>query len=131
MNTSSNTVSAKLSELSAMRAKMDSLTSEVEAERLAVLRGLPASLGYNNAKELIAAIASANRGNKGTKAIRNATKRTSKRKARVSITPEKRSEISGFFKGGGNVVDAVAKFGISIPTAQNIKKEAGMVKARA
>ncbi len=123
-----NTITQKINELSGLKSKMDSLSQEIENERTNNLRALPEEFGYGSVNEFIDAVRSASRGN-GKKA-RKAGVRSSQRKARVSITPDKRKEIVSFFKSDGSVVDAVTKFNISIATAQNIKKEAGMVNER-
>jgi hypothetical protein len=134
-------IATKSTELTNLQAKMESLRNSINAERTAVLVGLPASLGYTNASDFMIAFNEAHRTSgsarktvtRGASGKGKSARKPAKakgRKDRVSITPDRRKEIIAFFKADGKALDAVQKFDISLATAQNIKKEAGMVTPR-
>lgn len=50
---------------------------------------------------------------------------------RAVITPEKKTEAEKLFKSGTTAKEVAEKLGCSLPTAQNLKKELGLVNARA
>ncbi len=53
-----------------------------------------------------------------------------KRAKRTKITPALRNNIIAAVKAGGKGTAVAKKFGVSIPTLHNIKKAAGLTKAR-
>jgi hypothetical protein len=136
-------VTDKLNELANLKAKMDALSNEVSVERTNQLRQLHSAFGFETPDAFVVAYREANngtapagngRGRKATRATGNG-KKTAKngnggRKARVSITPERKKEIIAFFKAGHTTMEAMTKFDIAYATAQNYKKEAGMVNER-
>ena len=117
--------STSLAEIVAMRQKADELEAQLVAEQNAKLVALPAQFGYADAKSFLKAFNAAN----GGKVTASST-----RKARVSLTPEKRKEIVAYMKQNkgtqGLAALAAEKFGISISTANNIKADAGLVEKR-
>lgn len=140
-------VTDKLNELANLKAKMDALSNEVNVERTNQLRQLHSAFGFETPDAFVLAYREANNGTApagngrggnrgGRKATRGATGNGSKkngnggRKARVSITPERKKEIIAFFKAGHTTMEAMTKFDIAYATAQNYKKEAGMVNER-
>ncbi len=131
MNTAnSSAINAQLAELAATREKTAALETSIADARNTALRSLHTDFGFASTVEFLAAYKLANGSGKGRKATKGATGKPGTRKARVSITPERRAEMKKFFKDGGSTVDAVSKFNISVATAQNIKADAGMVKSR-
>ena len=53
------------------------------------------------------------------------------RRARTKITPELKAQVIAAVKADKSGVEIAKAFGISMPSVQNIKKEAGLVKTRA
>jgi len=85
-------------------------------------------------EEFLTAFNEANGLKVGRKSTRKATGRkatnSTARKPRVNISDDRRAQIVKSFKDGMTAPEAVTKYDISLATAQNIKKEAGMVNAR-
>ena len=61
---------------------------------------------------------------------KKATKGSKGRAKRTLITAELRQGIIDALKAGGKGSAVAAKFGVSVPTLHNIKKAAGLTKAR-
>jgi hypothetical protein len=121
----------KLTELIQYKSKVAELEKEFLSERAAQLQRLHTDMGYATRKELIKAL----------RAVADApVKRGAKKKAaapakkakrtRAKVTDELRAQIVEAVKGGATAAKAAKQFGVSVPTVQNIKKAAGMVKAR-
>jgi len=139
-----NSVAAKVQEFEQLRQREATLAQEIQAARMQELKELPQRLGYTDSSEFvrnfvevhgIGNVLGNNRGRASvtnrTNGARNAQARRSNRKARVTITPEMRAKIVEDFRGGKLSKDDIcAKWNISAPTAQNIKKGAGLVRAR-
>jgi len=121
-------VSVKLAEISALESKLTALRNEASETLTATLRGLPASLGYDNADSLIKAIRAANKTK--TRKVKASRKASGARKARASITPEKRAAIIADLTAKMAPLDVATKHEISLATVQNVKKAAGLVKVR-
>ena len=86
---------------------------------------LPEKYGYASAAELIKAIrAAAGAGGKrrGRKAGRH--------RKHARITPELRGKIKAALQAGKTGGRVAADYGVSLPSVYNIKKAAGLVKAR-
>lgn len=114
-------VAAKLAEVTALETQLAALRKEANDERVNVLKTIHADLGYENVDDLIKALRSVN--SKGSK-------RPAARKARASITPDKRAAIIADLTAGKAPLDVANTHSISLATVQNIKKAAGLVKAR-
>jgi len=70
------------------------------------------------------------------KAVKKVAKKVAKKPARKSggrrkrttITPQLRNDIIAAIKGGATGAAVAKKFGVSVPTVQNIKKAAGLIR---
>lgn len=133
----SDMLTPKLQQLADARAKVEKLEKSIAAERDSVLRNLHVSAGFATREELIDALRAlkggAKRGRKpGRPAAAAAAKGKGKggRKKRAKITPELRNDIVAAVKAGETGGAIAAKFGVSLPTVQNIKTAAGLTKKR-
>jgi transposase len=125
----------KLQQLATAKAKVEELEKKLSAERNAVLRRLHTEVGYSSREDLIAALrgldgAGAGRGRPKAAASTSAGRKRGKRKARAKITPEIREQIIAAVKGGSTGNQVAQKFGVSLPTVQNIKRDAGLTRKR-
>jgi len=121
----------KLQQLADAKAKVEKLEKSIAAERDAVLRNLHVKAGFASRDELIAALRGVGGGaRRGRKPGRPAAKGKGGRKKRAKITPEIRDGIIAAVKAGTTGGAIAAKFGVSLPTVQNIKNAAGLTKKR-
>lgn len=124
-------LSSKIKELADYKAKIVELEKVVLEEREAALARAHADLGFASRGDLIKALralekAGPKRGRKpGRKAA--ATEKKARRK-RTTITPELRESILAAVKEGGTGSAVAKKFGVSLPTVQNIKRAAGLTR---
>ncbi len=139
--------------LKSINSKIASLEKKAEAERKKLLSGLHEKVGYESTAALIEALQSlgsskpasrrgpkpaSRRGRKpGRKAKKAATKSVrakktgaKKRAKRTRITADMKKKIVAALKAGGKGTQVAKDFGISIPSLHNIKKAAGLTKAR-
>jgi len=124
-----------LKQLAEAKSKLAALEKKAAKERAQKLENLHSELGYESREELIAALGSVV-GSKKTKAKRGpkpkkaAAKKVAKRAKRAVITDELKAKVVEAVKAGSKGAEIAAKFGISIPSLQNIKKAAGLTKPR-
>ncbi|RKX36140.1 MAG: hypothetical protein DRP71_01310 [Verrucomicrobia bacterium] len=62
------------------------------------------------------------------KAVTKVAKKAGRRRKRTTITPQLRNDIIAEIKGGATGAAVAKKFGVSVPTVQNIKKAAGLIR---
>jgi hypothetical protein len=62
------------------------------------------------------------------KATKKVAKKSGRRRKRTTITPELRNNIIAEIKSGATGAAVAKKFGVSVPTVQNIKKAAGLIR---
>lgn len=123
-------VTDKIKELQDLQARAADLQKKIDAERQKELAGLPAQYGYDSVEAFVKAVRSA-AGGKGKKGGRKATKAaTPGKRTRVKITPELKAKVIEAVKAGKTGSAIASELGLSVPSIQNIKKEAGLVKAR-
>ena len=122
----------KLQELAQFKAKVEQLEKSIVAERQGLLARLHLEVGFSSRAELIKALralgnSSGLRGRpRGTaKAHASASKG---RRRRAKVTPELRGAIIAAIKGGATGGATAAKFKVSLPTVQNIKRAAGLTR---
>lgn len=115
-----------LAELRKARAQVQQLQEKVESERRQELRNLHQKLGFESRAELIQVLRSLGGTGRGP-AARGATGRTGKR---ARITAEMKQGIVRALQAGESGSAVARRFGISNPSLHNIKKAAGLVKAR-
>lgn len=122
----------KINQLEAAKAKVAELEKNVTTERQQALAALPSDFGYADLNSFIKALKAASKGGsrKGKKAPKAAKVKGGKRK-RAKITPEVKQQVIAAVQAGTPGAKIAKDFGISLPSVQNIKKEAGLVKARA
>lgn len=137
---------AQLHELQSAKNKLAAAEAKFSADRVNALAKLPSDFGFSNLKDFIAAVSAASKGKKakapkGAKAAKapkaaKAAKAPKPAKAvkagkRTKITPELKAQVIAAVKVDKSGAEIAKAFGISLPSVQNIKKEAGLVKARA
>ena len=123
-------VTDKIKQLQELKIRAAKLEASVIAEREEALDTLPESYGYASLKDLIKALKAASGGKRKKPRKVKKAKRVAKRK-RAKITPEMKEQLKAAV-AAGKTGSAIAKeLGISLPSVQNIKKELGLVKARA
>ncbi len=126
-------------QIAATKAKLEALEKKAAAESAKKLTNLHKDLGFATRADLIAALSSletggAKRGRKpkaAAEAKAPAAKKASKRAKRARITEELKAKVIEAVNAGGKGAAIAKEFGISIPSLQNIKKAAGLTKARA
>lgn len=114
-----------VSALADIRSQLAKLEKKLHAE----LAKLPAKYGYRSPEDFVAAFTAAT-GTPAKSAPAAPAPRSSKRKARVAITPEivaRVKKLVGEEKTGSEIAKLV---GISLPSVQNIKTKLGLVKKR-
>jgi len=63
-------------------------------------------------------------------ATKKVAAKATKRRKRTTITPQLKNDIIAAVKGGATGAAVAKQFGVSVPTVQNIKKAAGLIKKR-
>lgn len=126
----------QIAELQKAKAKLAQAEAKLAADRVAALSRLPGDYGYANLNDFIKALKSAagkarkNKKVKGTKAPKAAPKAKAGKRTRAKITPELKQQVIAAVQAGQSGAEIAASLGLSLPSVQNIKKEAGLVKAR-
>ena len=125
-------LSSKIKELADYKAKIVELERAVLQEREAALARAHADLGFASRGDLIKALraldkAGPKRGRKPAAKAGAAAKKT--RRKRTTITPELRDSILAAVREGGTGNAVAKRFGVSLPTVQNIKRAAGLTRA--
>ncbi len=124
-------VTEKLKELDAARAKLASLDQSIAAELITELAALPAKYGFTTTSSFLAAVRAATGGRvtrRGKGKVAKGGK--GKRRSRAVITDETRAQVKKMVNDGKTGSQIAAELGISLPSVQNIKKAAGLVKKR-
>lgn len=123
----------QLAELEKQKAKIAQQEAKLAADRVAALAKLPSDFGYASLNEFIKALKSAaGKGGKAkkSKAVKAAKAPKAGKRTRAKITPELKQQVIAAVQEGKSGAQIAKAFGISLPSVQNIKKEAGLVKAR-
>ena len=123
----------QIAELAKAEAKLAQAKAKLAADRVAALAKLPGDYGYSNLNDFIKALkAAAGKVGKGKKAKAAKAPKAAKagKRTRTKITPELKLQVVAAVQGGKSGAEIAKAFGISLPSVQNIKKEAGLVKAR-
>ena len=128
----------QIAELEKAKAKIIQAEAKLAADRVAALAKLPREYGYASLNEFIkaltAAIGKAGKGkkSKGAKTVKSskpAKTKAGKRK-RAKLTPELKQQVIAAVQAGDSGAKIAKTFSISLPSVQNIKKAAGLVKTR-
>lgn len=122
-------------QIAAAKAKLEALEKKAAAETSKKLAGLHKDVGFETRADLISALqgleGGAKRGRKPKAAKSTAAPAKAKKRAkRARITEELKADVIAAVKGGEKGAAIAKKFGISIPSLQNIKKAAGLTKSR-
>jgi len=125
----------QLNQLTAAKAKLVAQEQAIFQAREQALAKLPASHGYADLNSFIKALkAAAGAPRKGKKTGKVAAKAPKVEKLakrpRAKITSELKQQVIAAIQEGKSGAEIVKVLGISLPSVQNIKKEAGLVKAR-
>ena len=126
-------LSSKIKELQDYKAKIVELEKAVLEERESALARAHTDLGFASRSDLIKALraldkAGPKRGRrKGSKKAARPVEKKARRK-RTTITPELRDSILAAVKEGGTGNAVAKRFGVSLPTVQNIKRAAGLTR---
>lgn len=124
----------QLNQITAAKAKLAAQEQAIFQEREQALAKLPASHGYPDLNSFIKALkAAAGASRKSKKAVKAAkTPKAEKpaKRSRAKITPELKQQVLAAVQEGKTGAEIVKAFGLSLPSIQNIKKEAGLVKVR-
>lgn len=132
----------KINQLEAAKAKVAELEKNVLSERELALASLPRDFGFDNLNAFIKALKSAaaksgkGKGRKAGKGVKAAkTPKVAKagkagKRTRTKLTPELKQQVIAAVQEGKSGAEIAKAFSISLPSVQNIKKEAGLVKAR-
>jgi DNA-binding NarL/FixJ family response regulator len=120
----------KIKQLLVLKQRAAALEMAVAAERTHALASLPNEYGFDSVDELIAAVRAAG-GTGGASPRPSSTgPKTTKRKRRVKITNETRSEVKKLVRAGKTGAQIAREVGISLPSIHNIKKALGLVQKR-
>lgn len=127
-----------LKQLQEARAAVAELEQVVAEELNQELAQLHESYGFADVETFVIAIREATggrqrrgrRGPRGRKAVAAEGGPRRGRRRRAKITAAMRGEVKRLAKQGKTGREIAAEVGISLPSVQNIKKEAGLVKAR-
>lgn len=127
----------QIAEITKAKAKLELAEAKFVADRIAALAKLPGDYGYSSLNEFIKALKSA-AGKAGKPKVAKVAKTPNAPKApkavkgkRAKITPEVKAEVKALVDAGKTGQEIAKALGISQPSVQNIKKELGLVKARA
>jgi len=119
----------KLKELERMKGKLAKLEAELAYEQALELSKIPAKYGFKSAEEFLEAVAGAVKEVGGSKKkVSEGPK--SKRRRRAKITDEIKAKVVEAVKAGKTGARIAKDLGVSLPSVQNIKKAAGLVKKR-
>ena len=121
-------VTEKINELAGLRAKVAELEASLQRELASELAGLPAQYGFESVGAFVKAVQAATGKRRGRKPGTPQPARGKKHRKRAKITDEIRAEVKrmvGEKKTGTEIAKAL---GISLPSVQNVKKAAGLVK---
>jgi hypothetical protein len=126
----------QIAELQKAKAKLAQAEAKLASDRVSALAKLPGDYGYANVNEFIKALKAAagkakkSKVSKGPKAAKAPKAPKAGKRTRAKITPELKQQVITAVQSGQSGAEIAAAFGISLPSVQNIKKEAGLVKAR-
>jgi len=128
-------LSARIKEIELYKSKIAGLEKKIMAEQKK-LSSLHTKLGYSSRAELIKALMALGPSGRSTSKVSQKGRKASKstggkgRRKRTTITPKLKASIVKALKAGGKGITVAKDFGVSVPTIQNIKTEAGLIKKR-
>lgn len=125
-----------LKQIADAKNKLAVLEKKAAEEQAKKLTNLHKDLGYDSRAELIAALQMLESGpvkrarQAKTAAPKKAAGGAKKRAKRTRITEELKQDVIAAVKSGEKGSTIAKRFGISVPSLQNIKKAAGLTKSR-
>ena len=141
INVLGQSYASEVQALAALKIELERLEAQQRAKEEERLKNLAGEFGVDSVDALILRLAGyASRAMRnrieGTVATKAAPVRApaSVRKARgtrTRVTPELREQIVAAINAGTTSAGVAAQFGVSVPTVHNVKKAAGLTKARA
>jgi hypothetical protein len=118
-------ITKKIKALEEAKAKVQQLEAAVSRGLHSALASLPDEYGFESVDAFISAVKSA----AGVRSARPAKGAGAKaRRTRAKITDAVRKDVVRLVKAGKTGLEIAAAIGISLPSVQNIKKAAGLVK---
>lgn len=123
----------QIAELQKAKAKLAQAEAKLAADRVSALARLPGDYGYSSLNDFIKALKSAaGKAGKGKKSKAAKAPKAAKagKRTRAKITPELKQQVIAAVQAGQSGAEIAKSLGLSLPSVQNIKKEAGLVKAR-
>ena len=124
-------ITSKLKQLDAVRAKLAHLEKTVETELRQELATLHEQYGFSDVKAFFKAVRASAGGGIRKAGRPKKTAVAPKIRKRAKITAAIRARVKKLVKSGKSGAQVAKAVGISLPSVQNIKKAAGLVKARA
>ncbi len=123
-----STTIPEVEELKRLRSQMEDTEKQIVAKIQQEMKGLPAKFGYENIGAFIHALRALD---EDGEAVTPETK--SSRKKSVRLSPQQTQEVVAILNATPAVTAAeiAAKFGVSQSKINGIKKQAGLVAARA
>ncbi len=116
-------VTDKIKQLADYQNKVATLEKEIARERGKMLAKLHLKYGFGSAEEFIRAIREATGGKRAGRA-------PGRHRKHARITAELRNQITAALGAGKTGGQVAGEFGVSLPSVYNIKKAAGLTKAR-
>ena len=121
----------QIAELEKAKAKLVQAEAKLAADRVAALAKLPGDYGYASLNEFIKALKAADgKGKKSKSAKAKPAKAKAGKRTRAKLTPELKQQVIAAVQAGDSGAKIAKTLGLSLPSVQNIKKEAGLVKPR-
>ncbi len=132
----------QIAELEKAKAKIAQAEAKLAADRTTALAKLPGDYGFASLNDFIKALtaaagkagkakkAKAAKAGKAPKAAKAPKAEKAGKRGRTKITPELKAQVIEAVKADKSGAEIAKAFGISLPSVQNIKKEAGLVKSR-
>jgi hypothetical protein len=110
------------------KKKIAKIEAAIAKKARSELEGIHSRFGFESLAEFFSAARSANEKSSAKRRGRPTGKKG--RRKRAKITPELKAKVIAGLKAGKTGAAVASEAGISLPSVQNIKKEAGLVKPR-
>jgi hypothetical protein len=123
-------VSDKIKQLQDLQAQAAELQKSIETERSQELASLPSHYGFDSVESFIKAVRAVAGKGKSKRSRKAKGAAAGGKRTRTKITPELKEKVKAAIAAGKTGAAVAGEFGISLPSVQNIKKEAGLVKTR-
>jgi len=140
INVLGQSYASEVQALAALKIELERLEAQQRAKEEERLKNLAGEFGVDSVDALIQRLAAY-----ASRAMRNRIEGTVAKAApvrapapvrkargtRTRVTPELREQIVAAINAGTTSAGVAAQFGVSVPTVHNVKKAAGLTKARA